>query len=131
MPERSSRPDSGFIQGNARGSVDVPPVQHEAILQRWPSDPDRAADLLREHSPGRWPSWSAICGTARDFSWMTMHPHGGSRRDHPSDGGIVEDLRRRILSLDLAPGDLLSRAILQPAMASVRRRCATRFCGFG
>ncbi|MGP9804848.1 GntR family transcriptional regulator [Paracoccus sp. NSM] len=42
-----------FIQGNARGSVEVPLAQHEAILQALSArDPDQAADLLREHIAG-------------------------------------------------------------------------------
>lgn len=42
-----------FIQGNARGSVEVPLAQHETILQALADrDPNRAADLLREHIAG-------------------------------------------------------------------------------
>ncbi|SCY11908.1 GntR family transcriptional regulator [Paracoccus tibetensis] len=42
-----------FIQGNARGSVEVPLAQHETILQALADgDADRSADLLREHVAG-------------------------------------------------------------------------------
>lgn len=42
-----------FIQGNARGSVEVPLAQHETILEALSAgDADRSAELLREHIAG-------------------------------------------------------------------------------
>lgn len=42
-----------FIQGNVRGSVEVPLAQHEAILQALEDhDTERAAELLSEHIAG-------------------------------------------------------------------------------